>query len=370
MKKNLPLILILALCGIVFVGGLAVTVSTMLDNGKKEATIEKNKKKLDKLVKRKTLALSEENLEQGTASIDALKDSMKVRVGTLLQPKRLETFFKGDATQFMSLLTERNRDWTRLCEEQRVELAPATRGFGFSRYLVANESAPADKLEKLDLEAAVTGALLKTLIEAREENERELRAANVLSASDTTYLKLMAMAREGLELSQVQRRSLQRDEIVVDAIAESGDTGFVKLSDAASKEASYLSLRRERAVDALAFRIAFVGDTGVLRKFMQRLESYPIYVRDIEASRATPDMLPPKNTPAQGPAVAAPASANPFDLFGAGTAVAATEQASAPRAPARRVIVENVPELFTVTLEYITPKVQKKEEKEEAQKSE
>ena len=69
MKKNLPLILILALCGIVFVGGLAVSVSTMLDNGKKEATIEKNKKKLDKLVKRKTLALSEENLEQGTASM-------------------------------------------------------------------------------------------------------------------------------------------------------------------------------------------------------------------------------------------------------------------------------------------------------------
>lgn len=359
MKKNLPLILILALCGIVFVGGVAVTVSSMLDNGKKEARIQKNKKSLDKLVKRKTLALSEENLEQGKASLEALKAAVKVRVGTLLQPKRLETFFKGDATQFMSLLTERARVWSRLCEDQNVELVPATRGFGFSRYLVNNESAPADKLEKMDLEAAITDALINALVKARTENEKELHSANVLSASEATYLKLVSVSREAVELAPNQRRNLQRDEIIVDPVADAGKTGLAKLTDFASKELKYESLRRENAVDAVAFRIDFIGDTGTLRKFMHHLEAYPIYVRNIEASRATPDMLPEKNVSVAGNA--APASSNPFELFGSGTPVTATEQA-APRVPARRVIVENVPEFFSVTLEYISPKGQKKEE--------
>ena len=367
MKKNLPLISILALCGLAFVGGAVLAGKAMLDNGKKETAIEKNEKTLGKLIKRKTLALSEENLEQGKASIDALKEATKLRVGILLQPKRLETFFKGDATQFMSILTERNRDWTRLCEEQNVELTPATRGFGFSRYLVNNETAPADALEKLDAEAAVTGELIKALIEARADNEKDLRTANVLPASEKTYLKLVSVAREGFELTPVQRRSLQRDEIVVETIPDAGDTGFAKLTDFASKELNYESLRRENAVSALAFRISFLGDTGVLRKFVQHLETYPIYVRDIEAKRATPDMLPPKNVHAAGNAAANPVSDNPFDLFGAGTAVSATAQPVAPRVPARRVVVENIPELFTVTVEYIAPKGAKKEE---AKKSE
>lgn len=366
MKKNLPLIAVLALCGLVFVGGVALTVSSMLDNGKKEAAIEKNKKALDKLLKRKTLALSEDNLEQAKASLDALKTSVKIRVGTILQPKRLETFFKGDATQFMSILTERSRDWTRLCEEEHVELAPAARGFGFSRYLQNNETAPADQLEKMDLEAAITGELVKALIEAHADNEKELRSANVLSASETTYLKLVSVAREAIELNPNQRRSLLRDEVIVDPVSDAGSTGLVRLTDSASKELKYESLRRENAVGAIAFRISFIGDTGVLRKFMQHLETYPIYTRDIEASRATKDMLPEKAAPVSGTAPAA-ATTNMFELFGAGASVAATEQIATPRVPARRVVVENIPELFTVTLEYVTPKVQKKEE---AQKSE
>ena len=365
MKKNLPIILILALCGIAFVGGVAVTVSSILDNGKKEVTIEKNKKTIDKLVKRKTLALSEENIELGKSTLEALKATVKVRVGTLLQPKRLETFFKGDATQFMSILTERARDWSRMCEDQNVEVAPAVRGFGFSRYLVNNETAPVAMLEKMDLEAAITGELIKALVEARADNEKELRTANVLAASDTTYLKLVAVAREAIELAPAQRRSLQRDEIVVDPIADAGDTGLARLSDSASRELKYESMRRENAVDAIAFRISFIGDTGVLRKFIRHLETYPIYVRDIEASRATPDMLPEQNVPVAGTSPA-PAVNNMFDLFGAGPTVTATEQA-APRVPARRVIVENVPELFTVTLEYISPKMKKQEEEQKSE---
>lgn len=365
MKKNLPIILTLALCGIVFVGGVAMTVSSILDNGKKEVSIEKNKKTITKLTKRKALALSEENLDLGKVSLETLEAAVKVRLGTMLQPKRLETFFKGDTTQFMSILTERARNWSRLCEEQNVDVAPAVRGFGFSRYLVNNETAPAEKLEKMDLEAAVTGELVKALVEARADNENELRAANVLSASDTTYLKLVSVAREAIELTPAQRRSLQRDEVIVDAISDAGDTGFVRLSDSASRELKYESMRRENTVDAIAFRISFIGDTGVLRKFIQHLETFPIYVRDIEAMRATPDMLPEKNVPTAG-TPSAPAANNMFELFGAGPTVTATEQA-APRVPARRVIVENTPELFTVTLEYISPKIKKQEE---GQKSE
>lgn len=367
MKKNLPIILILALCGIAFVAGVAFAGKAMISNGDKEAAIKKNEKTLNTLLNRKkgALALSEENLEQGNASLSALKDAARKRVGILLQPKRLETFFKGDATQFMASMTRRNSDWIRYCEEGSVELAPAVRGFGFSRYLVDNETVPAAALECLDTEAAIVGSLIESLINARAENEKDLRAANVLSATDTTYLKLVSIARESFELLPEQQRSLKRDEIVVTPSIDAGDTGLVKLSDYASKESLVASLRREHSVNALAFRVSFIGDTGVLRKFIRELEAFPIYVRDIEASRATPEMLPAKNTPAPGEPAAT--VQNPFDVFNMNPGVSSNAQPAAPRVPARRVIVQNIPELFTVTLEYISPKAGNRKENQKSE---
>lgn len=366
MKKNLPLILILSLCGIGFVGGLAVSVMSILDNGKKTAAIEKNERTLRGLLNRKSLALSEANLEQGTATRDALKAAAGKRVGVLLQPKRLETFFEGDATQFMSNLTERNRTWLRLCEEKDVEVADTIHGFGFSRYLQNNETAPTDKLKQLDLEAAVTGEVIKLLADAREEHERSLKNANVLTASEKTYLKIMSVVREGVELDETQRRALQRDELLVEPVEGAGATGYTLLTDGMGKEVRYVSLRREGAVDAVTLRIQFVGDSGVLRNFMQHLVEYPIYVRDIAASRATPDMLPQSEETGSNSSASSTASSNPFDLFGGAPVTDATAQAPAPRVPARRVVVENIPELFTVTIEYVTPTARKNATKEES----
>lgn len=365
MKKNLPLIFVLSLCGIGFLAGSVFAAKAFSDKNDKDAAIVKNERTLRGLLKRKTLALSEENLEQGTATCDALKKAVTMRIGVLMQPKRLETFFDGDATQFMSLLTERNRTWIRLCEEKNVDVANTIRGFGFSRYLQNNETAPADKLKALDVEAAVTGEVIKLLADARDDYETELKKANVLTPSETTYLKIASVVREGVELDEAQRRSLQRDELVVKPVESAEKIGLCQLTDGMGKEIRYESLRRADVVNAVTLRVQFVSDSGVLRNFMQSLVEYPIYVRDISASRAPADMLPQAKTPADTPAASAPAS-NPFALFGAAVSADTTAQPAVASVPARRVVVENVPELFTVTLEYITPVVPQKPAKEEA----
>lgn len=391
--KNVPLISALSLCGLVFLGGSGLAVKTVLENATLEGKIDKNQKEIRVLsgvesAKRKKtsrgkakakeaknvgLALSKENLDLGRTTLDALKKAQQVRIGTLLQPKRLDALFQGGATEFKSKLTANSSGWTKLCEEKGVELA--SNGFGFSRYLGKNEAPPEDKLQKLDIEANVTGELLKLLVKSREDYENALRRANVMTPSETTFLKVLGIEREAVEVSSTQLRSLEKDEFTVKPVEGAGDTGLCVLADGAGKEVKYESLRRDGVINAIALRIRFVGDSGVLREFVKALGNYSIFVRDVKASRATADLLPQANVPTVGgnAATVAPAPASsPFDLFGGNTSAPAVAQPVAPRVPARRVVVADLPEVFSVTLEYVTPVLPQNKDKksEEDEKSE
>ncbi|MGN0834670.1 MAG: hypothetical protein ACI4QA_02415 [Candidatus Spyradosoma sp.] len=358
MKKNLPLILILALCGLVMAGGVAAVVVSAVNNASLSSDIEKNEKKLKSLRNRKTLALSEENRRLGDETVAALKKAAEKRVAALVQPKRLDTDFNGDATQLVSNLMQRKSDWLALCQGKNIELADAARSFGFARYLDNNETAPAEHLKALDLQIAGVNEILGALVLAHEVYDKNLVAEHVMPPSEKTYMKILGIEREGVELSPAQRRSMARGEFFVDPVAGAGDTGFCRLSDG-QNDVNFVSLRREGAARATAFRVKFVADSGVFRYFVRRMEDYAIYVRDVSAQRATPDQLPPKNAPA-APQTSSPA-ANPFDLFGGAAPVQAAQ--AAPRVPARRVVVESIPETFTVTLEYVSPVLPRPEKK-------
>lgn len=385
--KNVPLISVLSLCGLAFLSGSGLSVKTVLENSALEDKIDKKQKEVlvlsgresgkkkkasrgkakAKEVKDVNLALSEENLERGRATLDALKKAATARVGMLLQPKRLDAVFQGDGTGFKSKLTAKSSEWTKLCEEEKVELASS--GFGFSRYLGKNEMPPEDKLKQLDVEANITGELLALLVKSREDYESALKKANVMTLSETTFLKVLGIEREAVELNSTQLRSLEKDEFTIKPVENAGDTGLCVLMDGAGKEVKYESLRRDGVVNAIALRIRFVGDSGVLREFMKKLENYSIFVRDVKASRATADLLPQANVPKFGgnasAAAVAPAS-NPFDLFGGNASAPVASQPATPRVPARRVVVADLPEVFSVTLEYVTPVfAQKKDEKAE-----
>lgn len=386
--KNVPLISVLSLCGLAFLGGSGLAVKTVLENSTLEDKIDKKQKEIRVLSgvesgkkKKKSrgktkeddsqsgkLALSEENLERGRTTLKALKKAAEARVGMLLQPKRLDAIFQGDGTSFKSKLTEKSSEWTKLCEEEKIGLASS--GFGFSRYLGKNEMLPEDKLKQLDVEANVTGELLALLAKSREDYESALKKANVMALSETTFLKILGIEREAVELNSTQLRALEKDEFSVKPVENAGATGLCVLTDGAGKEIKYESLRRDGVVNAVALRIRFVGDSGVLREFMKKLENYSIFVRDVKASRATADLLPQANVPAFGGNAAtatglAPAS-SPFDLFGGSAVAPAAAQPVAARVPARRVIVKDVPEVFSVTLEYVTPvAAPKKDEKTE-----
>ena len=362
MKKNLPLILILAICGLVMAGGVAAVVVSAVNNASLSSDIEKNEKKLKSLRNRKTLALSDENRRLGDETVSALKKAAEKRIAALVQPKRLETDFNGDATQLVSNLMQRKSDWVARCQDKNVELADAARSFGFARYLENNETAPAEHLKALDLQIAGVNEILEALVLAHEFYDKNLIAEHVMTSAEKTFMKIVGVEREGVELSPTQRRAMVKGEFFVEPVSGAGDTGLCRLSDG-QNDMNFVSLRRDGAARATAFRVKFIADSGVLRYFIRRMEDYAIHVRDVSARRATPDQLPPKNAPA-APQTASPA-ANPFDLFGAGVPAQAAQ--AAPRVPARRVVVENVPEMFTVTLEYVSPVLGRPHKKEKSE---
>ena len=363
MKKNLPLTLILAICGLAMAGGVAAVVVSAVNNSSLSSDIEKNEKKLKSLRNRKTLALSDENRRLGEETVAALKKAAEKRISALVQPKRLETDFNGDATQLVSNLMQRKSDWVARCQNKNIELADAARSFGFARYLENNETAPAEHLKALDLQIAGANEILEALALTHEFYDKRLVLENVMTPTEKTFMKIVGFEREGVELTPTQRRAMVKGEFFVEPVSDAGDTGFCRLSDGQTDDVKFVSLRRAGASSATAFRVKFIADSGVLRYFIRRMEDYAIYVRDVSARRATPDQLPPKNVPA-APQTASPA-ANPFDLFGAAAPAQAAQ--AAPRVPARRVVVENVPEMFTVTLEYVSPDFPRPPKKEKSE---
>lgn len=371
MKKNVPLIVICSLCGIVMAGGIAASVAGYVSNSKLSGAIEKADKNLNALRNQKkskkssglALALSDENRERGDETVNALRNALRSRFSLMMQPKRLETGFDGDSTQLVSNLLKRKTDLEELFKKNHVEIADSARSFGFARYLENNETAPAGSLKALDEQVAGIDEILKSLVGAHDKYDKDLVAAHVMTMSEKTPIKIVAVEREAVELSAEQQRALVRGEFIVKPAANSGDSGFCSISDG-QNSSEYVSLRRADAVRAMALRIKFLADSGVLRNFVRRMEDYAIYIRDISAVRAPENLLPPKNVPA-APVAAPGASANPFELFGASSPAAVP---AAPRVPARRVVVENVPELFTVTLEYVSPIVA--QQRKNAEKSE
>ncbi len=362
MKKHPVLAAILGVFAVVCLAGIAMSTIAALEKSSKESEIEKKKKILSKLENRgKLLALSEENVELGNANKAALAEAERSRFGEMLQPKRLDSEFKGDSTTFRTNLEGLRQNWTRLCEENEIEVsADLASKWGFERYLKDNESAPAAFLKALDVETKIVETVLKELADARRELEGAQREARIISLSQRPQVFLLEIQREAIELGNDQSRSAKKDEFVILPEKDAGNTGLCMTSS--GEKVPFISLRRAGTVDAIAFRFKLAAESGVIRNQLRRLENYPLYVRDLSASRSK-DFLN-KKAPGAPEKEAAPAASgieNPFGLFGAPESGPAAGP-EMPKRPERIVAVDAKPEIFTLLLEYTIPVVKKQNE--------
>ncbi len=351
-KKHLVLTVILGICALALVAGLAMSALAFADNSSKSAEVEKNQKTLQRLENRgKNLALSKENVETAEENNKALVKAMHLRVGVMLQPERLDQVAPGSSTEFSSKLLGLKGSWTELCEKNGIIVASdLVDTWGFSRYLKDNGTAPTESLQTLATEAAVIGKIVQELVEARDEYDKAEHAANILTQSQHPFALLKGIQREAVELDEAQSRTTLKDEFVIIPVKDAGDTGLCTVSDS---NHSYLSLRRPDAVKAIAVRMEIATETGVIRNLAQRLQNYPVYIRDISAEPSRGDLLPKKHSSSPTPSEPAP-EANPFALFGGGDSA----EPAAPVAPKRQervVAVPVFPKIFTITFEYTIP---------------
>jgi hypothetical protein len=249
-------------------------------------------------------AAVESDLENSQRVVAAMRASLRgspERAGAILSAppaSRTDAFF--DLARFV----ERNRE---RATSAGVAIHADER-FGFGLY--ANEGPEPDLIPGVHRQKAVVDFLLGVLFDAR------LR-------------ELVAVQREVARIPGAEGRPY------IAEVAPQNDTTFFSVDPR-------VTARVPGFVDSTGFRITFVGQTGALRDFLNRIAAFelPVIVRSVEIE----PMAEPQRT--QGPAASAPSLAS---LFGS-----PVQQPGAPTAATGPVsIVSQNLSRFTVTVEFI-----------------
>jgi hypothetical protein len=227
---------------------------------------------------------------------------------------------------------------------------PATFGFGFRRYLAANDGLmPRVRLDDIALEKEIVEWLVGKLLEAK--------------GGENNPLILQTVAREPVE-------------VIPDRAFSS-----IKANSDEYIPAAPETLRKKDIANTYYFRFVFTSRTDVLRNFIRRVENsgYPLILRGITVSPAKKEVLEPPeevaaatSTPTGTDPVAAniplPASDVPAGFNSGALPVIplpvpdAPASAASPIAPAAPVapppvdaVVRDTPSEFTVAFEYVIP---------------
>ncbi|HUG10999.1 MAG TPA: Amuc_1100 family pilus-like protein [Opitutaceae bacterium] len=249
-------------------------------------------------------AALEAHLESSQRVVAAMRASLRgspVRASAILSAppaSRTDAFF--DLARFV----ERNRE---RANSAGVAIRADER-FGFSLY--ANEGPEPDLIPAVHRQKAIVDFLLGVLFDAR------LR-------------ELVSVQREVARIPGQEGRA----EIV--EVAPQNDATFFSVDPR-------VTARVPGFVDSTGFRITFVGQTGALRDFLNRIAAFelPVIVRSVEIEPM------PEPQRAQGSAVAAPSLAS---VFGSPAQQPGTPSAATGPVP---IVSQNLSR-FTVTIEFI-----------------
>jgi hypothetical protein len=347
---------ILILLGLVFLAGGALTAW--------QGKVHFDKKKdLKEIVGKKTAILGSEfaPTKQNLAVANENYNQVKERENELFNALKGRHQFTGEKLEAADLVGKLRESSEKLNKDVLAAKAriykPAAFGFGFRRYLAANDGLmPRIRLDDIALEKEIVEWLVGKLLEAK--------------GGENNPLILQTVAREPVEV--IPDRAF----------------GSVKANSDEYIPAAAETLRKKDIANTYYFRFVFTSRTDVLRNFIRRVENsgYPLILRGITVSPAKKEVLEPPeelvaasaSTPAAATDPAAASVPPPVpDVpvgFNSGTlpalplpapdASASAAPPAAPVAPAAAApvapppvdaVVRDTPSEFTVAFEYVVP---------------
>ena len=244
-----------------------------------------------------------------------------------------------NGTELSALLRESVDGWRKLASDQGVKFAPNDpTSFGFHRYIHNQGTSPKRDFQKVDQQRQIIDFLVRQLIESRP-------------------------ASSPLLIESVDREPIETFVLIPEGRPGAGTYG--PDSEVTRNEVDEFkpvrTLARPGLVDALSFRVRFVGHTATLRTFVNKIRNSgrPVAVTSIDVATTTPEFEKLMGAPAAAaPAAAAPAAAGSATLsfFDQAPAAAATPAAATTASPEERrvTVVQRKLSAFVVQIDYLS----------------
>jgi len=246
-----------------------------------------------------------------------------------------------NGTELSALLRESVDGWRKLASDQGVKFAPnEPTSFGFHRYIHNQGTSPKRDFQKVDQQRQIIDFLVRQLIESRP-------------------------AGSPLLIESVDREPIETFVLIPEGRPGAGTYG--PDGEAARNEVDEFkpvrTLSRPGLVDALSFRVRFVGHTPTLRTYVNKIRNSgrPVAVTSVDVGTTTPEFeklmgSPAAAAPAAAAAAPAAAGAATLSFFDAAPAAAATPTAAAAASPDERrvTVVQRKLSAFVVQIDYLS----------------
>jgi hypothetical protein len=347
-KKNLGFNLGLIVLGVAFVAGLAMAYLAY-DGGVKTSVELKTKSSTEAALLgghsfapgEAPVSLNDDNVKAAQADVAELtahRDNLRAAItGNPDLAIRGKPTTSG--TELSAQLREAVDGWRKQATDQGIKLAPnEPTAFGFHRYYQNPGTGPKREFQKVDQQRSIIDFLVRQLIESR-------------------------LAGSPLLIESVDREPVETFVLIPEGRPGAGTYG--PDGEATRNEVDEFKPARTLAhpglVEALSFRVRFVGHTPTLRTFVNKIRNSgrPVAVTSVDVATTTPELekLLGSATAAAPTAAAAPAAASSATLsfFDAAPAAAAAPTAGAASPDERRVpVVQRKLSAFVVQIDYLS----------------
>jgi hypothetical protein len=287
------------------------------------------------------VSLNDKNVE---AAADDVKD-LEVHLASLrtVVAGNPDLAIKGKASansaELSALLRESVDGWRKLAADQGIKLMPNDpTAFGFHRYIHNQGTSPKRDFQKVDQQRQVIDFIVRQLAESRPAG---------------SPLLIESIDREPVET------------FIQIAEGKPGAGNYVPDADGSKNEIDeFLPSRtfdRSGLIDALSFRVRFVGYTPTLRTFVNKIRNSgrPVAITTIDvglASKEIEKLLSGSVNPSPASGAAAPTVAAPALLGGffEETAPANGTKPAASQADQRILVVPRKLSAFVVQMDYLS----------------
>jgi len=343
-SKNRTFLITLGLIAIIFVAGCALSVTAWLRKKQTLVELERHQREVNVLLAGDNLGSLKDQISLTPANVDLaekdlteltdqLKSLREVIAGSPEAPLKPDN--STSASKLNSLIKQNVDEWKKLCADRDVKTPPNDQcEFGFRRYIRNAGTSPKRDLPRVDLQRIIIDYLFKQLLESRP-------------------------AGAPLLLQSIDREPIETYVLIPEGKPNAGS--YVPDADGSKNENDEFthsrSFRRPGLLDALSFRIRFVGTTSTLRTFINKLRSsgHPFAITSIEVGLAKPEeeKLLATAAPTTTAAPAAGATAAVPDFFLGGAPAAGAKPGVAPKED-RVVVVKEKPAEFVIQFDYLT----------------